>query len=489
MGNEFDPFGGGSNRNYYSGNNNKSKSNPIMTVILILALIGLLFFLGNKYLVLNKTDLTFNITNTENESISATIRISTNPMFTNITETFNNNETKKVKAKNYYYSVQASGYIGQNKDTINLKGEKSITEPVKLEKEISLKISNIVFPEKVYVGQTAILKIFYENTSLNKAYTLDNLIIGGDINKWSYTVVDFASDPVTSTVLYPQTKSEIYLKYTIENTENKTNKIIIRVKYKKEEKTKSFEITEEPVIPINGDLSNEIKSGDSKNFTITIANSKNKIPISDLTISLEVTGTNNQDVNEWFTYPQGNILVSASKNESKTISVSVPQTATNDTIEGRLIFNSSIFREPKEIPIKITIKEPTINFSTNLNKKNITLTYDVNNNVTNIEYVIITLNNKSAIDIDLVDIKVLDLDPVKNDCNNFIYFSENSFPNMKVIANTKPELPITITASDPSLIGTLVNNTRMCNIVIEYKHPFRPNETIMESNNFSITIE
>jgi len=490
MGNDFDPFGG-SGKDYYSGSNNKkSKGNPIMTVILIIAIIGIGIYYGSSFLTLKKIDVTFKVTNTENESIPATIRISTDPMMSNIIETFSNNETKKISAKNYYYNVQSSGYIGLTKKALDLKGQKSTkTELVELEKNISLKISNIVFPEKVYAGQTAILKIFYENTSPTKSYSLDDLVIGGDINGWPYTSVDYASDPVTDVVLYPQTKDTIYLKYTIEDTKSKTNDIKVRVKYKKDEKTKEFSIIEEPTIPITGKLTKEITSGDNANFSITISNSKNKIPIPDLTISLEVNGQNNNDVNSWFTYPQGNILVSASKNETKTVSISVPQTATNDTIEGNLIFDSSIFREPKTLPINITITEPNINFNTSLNKKNVNLTYDVNNNVTNIEYVTITLDNKSSIDIDLLDIKVLDLDPIKNDCNNFIYFSENAFPDMKVISNTKPELPITITAIDPTQIGDLINNTRMCNIVIEYRHPFRPSETVMSSNNFSITVE
>jgi hypothetical protein len=492
MASGYDPFGS-SKDNYYSKGYEKPKNNKMITTILVIILIGFGIYYAATYLFLNKIDVKFDVKNTEEESISAIIKIGKDPLVTDVVKTLQAGEVGELKKENYFYTVQASGYKPYKSDTpLNLKSQKTLKEEsVILEKNISLIIKEIVFPEKVYIGQTAILIIKYENTSTTDAYTLSDLVIDGDIKDWTYVALDQFYEQINSEniTLNPKTESEIKLRYVVEDTKKKTNNVSVRVKYRSEKKSKNFEIVEEPNIPISGNLSGELKSGENKNYTITINNSKNKLPITDLTITLDVNGNANENVIDWFSYPQGNILISGSKNESKSISISVPQTALDDVIEGKLIFDSLIFREPKEVEINITIKEPSINFTTSLNKTNVTLKYDEENNITNIEYLTLTLDNKSSIDIDLEDIKILDLDPIKKDCNNYIYVSQDAIPNMKITRNTKPTTMITITATDPNLIGSLINNSRLCNIVIEYKHPFRTDEIIPISNNLIINIE
>ncbi len=491
MSKDFDPFSG--NNSYYS-DSYKDKpnkhNNQMITVILVILLIGFGIYYAVSFLFLNQVEVSFDVKNTEGDVIPSVIRISKDPMITNVIKTLSNNEITKIKKGNYHYSVQATGY-NQLKKEIDLKSTKIKLETVTLEKNIPINIKNIVFPEKVYVGQTAILEIYYENTSQTTTYNVDDLIIEGDIKEWDFITVDFYNDPISKqdALLYPLTEDKISLRYIVQDTKKKTNNISVRVKYKEQEKKINFEIIEEPNVPITGNLSGEIKSGENKNYNITINNSRNKISIPDLTLSLEITSNNNEDVNSWFTYPLGNIFVDASKNETKSISISVPQTARDDSLEGKLIFNSSVFREVKEIPITITIKEPNISFTTSLNKTDVKLKYDVNNNVTNVEILRLTLDNKSTIDIDIASIEVLDLDPIRKDCNNFIFISENALLNMKVNRNTKPEILVNVSAIDPNLIGNLINNIRMCNIVVEYKHPFRMEETNIITNNLTITVE
>ncbi len=490
MGNNFDPFGGGSSSNYYNkGNESKPKSNNLVTVVLVIILIGLAIYYGANYLFLSKVDVTFNVKNTEGETIPSVIKIAKDPMVTKVVLNLQNGTTEKIKKGNYYYSVQSSGYASENGKEINIK--ETTKKDVSLEKNIPLTINSINFPEKVFAGQTATLIIHYRNTSENTAYTIDDLVIEGDVKKWNFAYTDSYSDPISKeqVVLSPRTESTIHVRYTVEETSKKSNKISVRVKYKKKETSKSFEIIQEPDIPITGTLSGELKSGESKNFTITIGNSKNSLPITDLTMEVEVSGNSNQDVNQWFTYPQGNILLDAKKNVTKPVSIVVPQTATDDLIEGKLIFRSSIFKDAKEIPIKFTIKEPSINFTASTNKSTIKLIYDVNNNVTNIEYVTLKLDNESTIDIEIIEIKVVDLDVTRKDCNNLIYISENALANNRVIRNTNPEVLMSINAIDPSLVGSLVNNTRACAINVSYKHPFRSNETLNVGSNLIINIE
>jgi len=489
MSNNFDPFSSSPSGNYY-GDDKKSKSNSFITVILVIAIIGFAIYYGSSYFFVSKVDLTFNIENTEGESISSKIYISKNYDMTDIILSLDNGISEKIKPGTYYYNIQTPGYSSEKKEIVISKKE-SKTQPIVLEKAINLKIHSITFPEKVYVGQNAILQIEYENTSENKSYSLSDLVIEGDIENWEYTTMNILQEEVSEEliVLTPKTRDTIFLKYNIINTSKKNNDVKVRVKYKTESKSTKFEIIEEPNINITGSLNKEIKSGESNNFTITINNSKNKISISDLTIDINVSGNgDNQDIEEWFNYSLGNIFIEPSKNKTESITVSIPQFAREDVIEGKVIFNSSAFKDPKEIDVKITVKEPTIDFSTNLSKSNITLNYDENNDFTNNEYIDLTLNNKSTIDIDLVEISVTDIDPIRKDCNNYIFIPENVPANMKVTRNTAPKVSLTITAKDTSLIGSLLNNTRICNINVVYKHPFRELETETKSNSIIINI-
>lgn len=490
MGNNFDPFSGGGNFDSYNYSDDKkpSSKNKIITLVLVILLFGIGIYYAINFLFLNYTEVSFNVTNTEGEAISSIIRISNDKLISNVTHTLSGAETIRLKQREHYYSVQSAGYASFN-GTLNLKNQNTTKiEPVVLEKNVSLTIDSIFFPEKVYVGQNAVLTINYENTSINKTYTLDDIVIEGDIKDWDFIALDPFLDPIDkeNVLLLPTTKSAINLGYIVSDNDNKNNNIIVRVKYKKDSKNRSFEIIEEPNVPITIDLSGEIKSGESKNYNLTINNSNNKIAITDLIISLDVNGTN-EDVYSWFTYPEGNILIRASRNETKRIIVTVPQTAKDDTLDGKLIISSSMFKEDKEFPININIKEPTINFTTSTNKKEVKLKFDVNKNFSNVDYVTLTLDNKSTIDIDLINIETLNLD--SDDCNNFVFIPENAIPNMRVNRNTKPDILLRIEVIDPSLITGLINNIRVCNVVVEYKHPFRPLESNIISNNITISVE
>lgn len=487
MSSDFDPFGGG-NQTYYSGE--KKSNNSLVTTILVILLLGFAVYYGATYFFFNKVELKFEVVNTEGDTIPATINVGTDQLVSDIKYTFNNNETKKVDKKKYYYSVLSTDYQPLLRQSLDLKKQKELKiEPITLEKKIDLSITNIVFPESVYVGQQITLNVSYKNSSQTETYTLDDIVISGDIKDWEYTIVDYYGNPIDNLIISPDSENNFFLRYFVEDTEKENNKINVRLKYRNQEKTINFKIIEEPKISINGELISQINSGERKNFTITINNSKNKLAITNASLELDINSEINENVSDWFTYPQGNILIPASKNESLQVSVLVPQTAREDLLEGKLLLKSSFFREDKIIPISIQVKEPSINFTSKLNKTQITLNYDVNSDTIDMEYLTLTLENKSSIDIELTDVKVLEIDPLRKDCNNFILISQEALYNNKVITNTNQEIFAAITAKDTSLIGDLSNNIRMCSIIVEYKHPYRINETITLSNNFSIKVE
>lgn len=488
MSNNFDPFSG-SGGSYSYTDEKKKPNNKLITVVLVILLIGFGIYYAVNFLFLNNVDVSFNVRNTEGDPVSAVIRISTDPLVSNVKETVSSSETVTLRKREYYYSVQAAGYAPFRGDLFLKNSGNTESKDVVLEKNISLKIDNISFPEKLYAGQTAILIIGYENTSTNTTYTLEDLVIEGDVEDWDFVAVDPFYDPIdkSQVQMFPKTKSNLHLRFIVKDTGKTNNKISVRVKYKHESRSRNFEIIEEPNVPITGDIKGNIESGESKNYNITINNSRNRVAIPDLSITIDVNGSFNENVSSWFRYPEGNILIDSSKNETKTITVTVPQTAREDKIEGNLILNSSMFKDPRLVPISLNVNEPNINFSTSINRNNIKLKYDVNKSITDVHYLLLTLDNRSTIDLDIIRIDILDID--SDDCDNYIFISPNALPSMRVNRNTKPEVPIKIEAIDTGLVGSLINNIRMCNIIVEYKHPFRPEESVIISNNISIAVE
>lgn len=490
MSSDFDPFSSSPSKNYYSGDE-KPKKNNFITIILIIALIGLAFYYGSSYLLVSKVDITLNIQNTEGETVYSKINISKDREMTNQVLVLDNGITDKISPGNYYYTVQAPGYLKEVKE-FKVEKKTNYQDLIILEKDVSLLIHSIEFPESVYVGQTALLKIEYENTSTNKTYNISDLVLKGDIEEWNYVTIDTYQNEIEPEFVFlsPKTRSVILLRYTVQDTGNKKNNIEASVKYKKSSKTATFEIIEEPNINVTGNLTKTINSGETTNMTITINNSRNKMPLTDITFDLNISGNgSNQDIEEWFNFPTGNIFIEASKNKTETLNLNVPEFAREDVIEGKLLINSSAFREAKELEVKINIKEPEIDFSISLNKSNVTLNYDVNNNTTNNEYIDLTLNNKSTIDLQLLEIVSVDIDPIRQDCNNYIFIPENMPANLRVTKKSNPKVSITITAKETSLIGSLINNERICSINVSYKNPFRPEDIETKSESIIIKID
>ena len=225
------------------------------------------------------------------------------------------------------------------------------------------------------------------------------------------------------------------------------------------------------------DVSGEITSGDSKTIKYKIDNKKNNIALTDITFSLDVNGENNENVKEWFDIPLDPIFVDKKQKVEDLITINVPITAVNDTITGNIIVNSSAFSEPKLFPVDIEIKEQEVKFNVSLNKESVNLNYDANNQITDEEYVTLTL------DIDSITLENFS---GRNDCENLVYIPPNY--RTTIPSKDKEEIPLHVMAIDGSLVGDLVNNSRVCRIIVRYKHPFRVGEYLEKVENLTISI-
>lgn len=483
---DFDPFG--DNTGYYPKKGNKKKGNKNITVLLIILLLVIAgYYAYQKDFLFKKVEISFNVKNAENQSLNnASILLSKDYLMEKNVKTLKNSQIEKIRKGVYYYTVKENEYQSIPRKKIEIK--QNTTQDIKLEKDVSLKINNINFPKSIYPGQKAVLEINYTNNSLTKKYSLDDIVIDG-VKDWSLTILDVWGDPLENQEIFfePAETATIKLEYVTKEISEKKGNISVRVKYKTEKKSFEFEILKKPEVNITGDVSGKINSGETKSFNLVVNNTKNKTEISDLIVEIDVNGKNNENVKEWFQEIYGNLYVFPSKNLPIALTINVPNTAKSDELVGKITFKSNAFEEPKQLPINLKIEELPINFVTKSDKTNITLKFDEDKNILSKEYANLKIN--SNVDVDIKKIEIINQDPTLTDCNHLILLPENPFGNNKVFKGIEISVLVTVTLIEGEQAQAYKNTNRACGIAIEYQHPYRAQETLLNTTNFFINVK
>ena len=484
---DFDPFSGSTD---YHESSNRNKIPTSSKKYIKLGIWILIFIIVYYFIFMNSAHLSFDVTNTEGGSINATVIVSKDASLSGKNIVIKNGDSKKLRKGTYYYKAQMPGYISSTIESIKLKSD--TTEPVTLEKNINLMITNIVFPEKVYIGQQGVtLRVDLKNTSSSQMYDLDNLSIKGNIEKWDYQVVDSLGNVKDkSTIKFrPQTSQSVFFRFNVPDNEkvSSSNTAIVGVKFRNSSKTTKFEIIEKPDIKVNFSLDDSLESGNSKNYNLVIDNSKNKQAIPDIKLKLDINSYLNPDVSSWFTIKPGDILVNSKEKHTEVINVNVPITAVADDIKGKLTITSLAFDTPRVFDISLKTSEPEIKFTTKLDKSTINLKYDTNSNSTDAQSVNLNLKNNMDLDIKIDSVYFNNISTTE-DCNNFIYISPNIIPS-EVRKHDSVDILIPIKAINPSLIGDLTNNSRACVIKVIFDNPYQPGMVLKNSNNLVIYVK
>jgi len=470
---DFDPFSGSTDS--YSSRNKSSTISSGNKKYIKFGLWILVFVIAYYFIFMNSANLSFNVTNTENGSINATVIVSKDSSLTGKNIVIKSGETKKLRKGTYYYKAQMPGYISSTIESVKLKSDE--TPEITLEKNINLMITNIVFPEKVYIGQKdVVLRVDLKNTSSSQIYNLDNLVIKGDISKWDYQVTDSLNNVKDKSAVQfrPQTKQSVFFRFNVPDNEktSSSNNATIGVKFRNSSKTTNFAIIEKPDVKVSFTLSDSLESGNSKNYNLVIDNSRNKQIIPDIRLKLDINSDSNPYVSTWFTnIKKGDILVDAKGRHTEVINVDVPVTAVADDIKGKLTVTSSAFNTPRVFDISLKITEPEIKLTTQLDKSTINLNYDTNTNITDKQYVNLSFKNNMDIDVKIDSVYFVDISD-NGDCNNFIYISPNIIPSIIGKHTQDTTILIPIQAKDTSNIGDLTNNSRGCTLKTRFENPF-----------------
>ncbi len=489
----YDPFGGGNKSEKYnsydnyseSSNNNSKKTKSLITWLIILAIIGGIIY----YFFFNNATATFNVKNTEGKSISANIVISKSEDMIGKTEKITSTDSITLKKGKYYYSVQNKDYSSK-KGSFTLKSNIEVdVDP--LEKNIKLKLIDLTASPQAFVGQSLKFNIEVENTSPTEDYNIDNFVFGGiikDINNFNITDIEDNILDKSYFKIPSQTKQTIYFDFILPQTTKIGDKqtIEVRIRYKLDKKSTTINVIKEPIITITPEnINTTLTSGETQTFKIKINNSKNKVTINDIIISLDINSEINENVNDWFNYPVNQILVNSQETNEQILTLTIPASAKADNIIGNLYVTSSTAPSlDKNIPIELEIKEPIISFIPTISNKTVNLIYDINTNTLSEEYRTLTLDNKSKVNIKVVSYSI-ENGTDTNDCSNFIYISD-SYSNITVLPGTKQEAIINIKAKDTNNLANLINTSRLCPIKINYLHPYREGEYLSSLENLTI---
>jgi len=495
----FDPFGGGSGDRdrddrdspfNYSGSKTQNKNSKLIkNTITWLIVIGIICTIV-YFLFFNNAVVTFDVKNTEGDAISANILISKDEsMLGNLEKTLSN-EGIKLKKGTYWYSAQNKDYSSK-KGTFTLKSD--VTQPIILEKNIKLKVTDVTAPLQVFAGQELQLNVSLENTSPTTDYNLDNLKFEGiikDINDFKIVDIDNIEQDKSLFKISAQTKQNVIFSFRLPKTTKVADKqsLGVSIKYKLDKKTTTTNVLKEPELTVTlASMKTTLTSGDTKNFICKINNSKNNIIINDITYSIDVNSINNGDVTNWFNIPANQTMVNKKETKEELINITVPTSAKADTITGTLFVKSSSFTKDQNFPIEIEIKEPQIKFIGALSKETVNLVYDENLNTTTEEYLNLKLTNNNPINIEVVGIAI-ENGGDKNDCNNFIYVA-NIYKTMKILAGSDQTALINVKIIDLLQGPAAINTSRACVLNITYKHPYRDDEYLDIKKNITIYVK
>ncbi len=495
---DFDPFGGGSpssNKPKKQFNISESQKKTITTILVIIIVIGIIYFIATKT-IFNYTEIRVNIENTEGDKLDVG-QISFRRSGRQDAETFNINETIKIKKGIYSYAILVPEYKTHRSENRSFK-ENNHTISEILEKNINLSIEGFNFTTTgdFFKGQKVEAEITLKNSSSSESYSLDMIDFINDAKDWDfYFVHTYTGEKIdeTTTMVSPSIQQKYFLVFEIPQEETKGKKTITpKIKYLNIDNTfkKEINLIDSLEISVSCRNLNEsfIFGEPTKNILCDVDNSKNDLTISDLTIAIDVNAEDprNEDVISWFRLPSQQTIAPKRK-ETKIIELIVPSSNIYPgKVTGVLTFDSRYFIDgQKEIEFELNFKEPDISFETSLSQNKISIDYDQFTNSSEMKYTNLKLNNKNNFRITVKAIEVLSPGLIK-DCNNLIYY-DDSLVIGNVLQKSEKEVPLTISILENSETDTSSTKTRQCSLKVTIENPFRDDDFLEYITNFEIT--
>lgn len=504
----YDPFSGGSD---FSREEEKPKGQAlklspnmmslikkIIILIIVLGVIGIVVY----FLFFNTVTIEFNVKDIYGKSIPTEIKII--PENSKKTITVSSGDSVKLnKSKEYTYTITKTGYETLRTQQLSLEEEEI---NIVLSKDIRLEVTAFTCPTTVFTGQIVKCQIDLKNLSPNEDYNSDFLeFFGANISNWpdfnnqTYVFVDNYGEelPISRQITMRKMENTFFVSFNIpanDKLANTTKKISLRVKGTDKNKTAELNIQKAPDIKFTSALSSAfaMKSGDEITKAYKIDNTKNKIELSDLELSITANyvpedssvDINIFDIEEIFTLNHSVISVNSNDDYEDIITIDLPGNLRRGKINGALSLNSPMFVNSKDINFTITVEEPLNNFEISINKNSETLTYDVNTHTTNSKSITLNLNNKNKIPVHINNI-FINNSTNTTDCNSW-FTLPTGYNDQDIPANENPAIPIVISGSD---LGTLTNitGTKYCTLKVEYIHPFTL-ETITVPKEIQISV-
>jgi uncharacterized membrane protein len=337
----------------------------ILPILVVLIIVGVVGYLAYDFFIGSIREVSFQIKDTENAPINdASIKVydvSGEELYRGAGQS---NHRMELRTGNFDVQAVAKGYKSIQNRTVTVGTQN--TYVLKMEKNIDVELKDVeaTFPKTLVVGQTLETNITVENDGSRTAEV--ELVFEGDLEDLIITTLP---DPFTIAGNSSGTAVvDIEVPRSLEiGKDEKKLEGDIRVKFTNEKQSVEVNVFPTPEIKLGKVDFGGLDAGEQKTKTVSIQN-KSKFPITDLTLTFEITNSNANnadDVKSWFKFneianqedPRTLIIreIPKGKTINPELQVIVSKQAKLEEISGNLIVSANYLAQPIIAPLTIEV--------------------------------------------------------------------------------------------------------------------------------------
>ncbi|MCX6802305.1 MAG: hypothetical protein NT067_04300 [Candidatus Diapherotrites archaeon] len=376
--------------------------------------------------------------------------------------------------ENYVMTVEADGFKSA---TVSIKaGTEKITEIVKLEKDIDIKIKEISMPKQLFGGQAFTITATLENEGeLGEEIEFG---YGGELEEWNCTAADaeiyIAAGSIADFNIGCAVPQNAASQVSPKGVEKEA---VVSIKMIKEEKTVKFTLYPKPSVTILKSLDFSgidptVGAKSKKRLDFTIKNGS-KFALYGVHLSIEINSAKENDKGEvlkWISFVNSTEedktvlsipVIDAGKTQSEPVEIQIPQSAIAEKITASIVTEAPFLEAPVNSILSIDIIKSA--------QASIKLDYDSPMSIgfsgSSPESKIETMDVKNTGDLDISNLSI----EVKNreTCTeNWLYFTDSDFIQ-KIKAKESKAISITVSAPPLAAAGA----SAPCILQAVYPHP------------------
>jgi uncharacterized membrane protein len=376
--------------------------------------------------------------------------------------------------ENYLMTVEAEGFKRQ--DAPLAVGMDKIVQPVKLEKDMDIKISEISMPKQLFEDQIFTITATLENKG-EKGEEIE-FDYGGELEEWNCKATDteiyIAADSIADFNIGCAVPDKVASKVSPTGVEKEA---MVSIKMIKEEKTVKFTLYQKPNITILksldfSGLDPTVSAKSKKRLDFTIKNGS-KFALYGVRLSIEIKSAEKngrEEVLKWLSFINSAEedktmlsipVIDAGKTRVEPVEIQIPQSAVAEKITAIIVTEAPFLEAPVNSTLSIDITKSA--------QASITLDYDSPVSIafsgSSPESIIKTMTVENTGDLDISNL-VIEVKNRETCTENWLYFTDSDFIQ-KINAKDSKDMFITVSAPPLAPAGA----SAPCILQAVYSHP------------------